>query len=156
MPKQSGILQLACCFDGEQTCGYARRPPTKPRADTGGKRDLRFTGDSDDMHVLVPLSNNTFACRPDECPVVLTNHSTEDDIIILECARLLDMLEPMRDHSDRLLPSAYWNTCSALRQFAAFTDCDPKPTIAQSYGVCRVSPACMGNSTRMEAYAQHA
>lgn len=108
------------------------------------------------MHVLVPLSNNTFACRPDECPVVLTNHSTEDDII-LECARLLDMLEPMRDHSDQLLPSAYWNTCSALHQLvAAFTDCDPKTTIAQSYGGLPRVTCLHGEFDSWEAYAQHA
>lgn len=153
--KQSGILQLAC-FDGEQLADTLAGLPQKPRADTSGKRDLRFTGDSDDMHVLVPLSNNTFACRPDECPVVLTNHSTEDDII-LECARLLDMLEPMRDHSDQLLPSAYWNTCSALHQLvAAFTDCDPKTTIAQSYGGLPRVTCLHGEFDSWEAYAQHA
>ncbi len=152
--KRSGLLQLAF-FDGEQLADMLADIPQTPRSDTSGKRDLRFAGDTDE-HVLVPMSDGTFTCQPDECPLELTNHSTVDDII-LECARLLDMLEPIRGHSDRAISGAYWNACSALRQLvAAFTDCDPKPTIAQSYGGLPRVTCEHGTHDSWEAYAQHA
>lgn len=119
------------------------------------KRDLRFAGDTDE-HVLVPMSDGTFTCQPDECSLALTNHSTVDDVI-LECARLLDMVEPIRDHSDRAISGAYWNACSSLHQLIeTHTDCDPKIAAIQPYGALPRITCPHGEFDSWEAYAQHA
>lgn len=120
------------------------------------ERDLRFTGDSDDMHVLVPLSNDTFACRPGECPVVLTNHSAEDDII-LECAHLLDMVESARGQSDHAVQATYWNVRSSLRWLIdAHTDCDPNTVTTQPYGALPRVTCPHGEFDSWKTYAMHA
>ncbi len=100
----------------------------------------------------------THACTPDECQLDLNEYGDIDEATV-QCAKLLDRLEPIHGEGDHMLDAAYTDT---RRMLTALIDsymehCDPHSITAQP---CDNQPRVNCNHGMMhdsrEAYARHA
>lgn len=98
-----------------------------------------------------------FAYTPDECQLDLNEYGDVDEATV-QCAKLLDRLEPVRGEGDHVLDDAYTDT---RRMLTALIDsymehCDPHSITTQPFDNQPRVTCKHGMHDLWEAYTQHA